>query len=250
MPLPDTINQSYAPGTPWTSQDMNDLQKWTAEQWSIIRHAGYSFREDFDGTDLGALAGAASFNSTNFASGGTAANNFALVDDTANNSSGAVQFNHVAPNVNSLTSNASLLAFGQSDLYMTARLRVPSLGGANSTVRVGLLDFAGTNNSLQMVYNPTVNGNANWWLHYGVTAALTKVDTGVAPATSVQQIIDVVRTAGVITVAFNNAAPAVTASPSPFNLDKVQHMINCNATTSGTTNCIVDYYKLWSRTPR
>src|SRR5204862_369680 len=98
-------------------------------------------------------------------------------------------------------------------------------------------------------YSPTVNGNGNWWLHYGLSSAPTTVDTGTAPGTTGQQVVEVARVGGVLVVLIDGAQKA-TASPSPFSVDGVSHLINCDAETSGTTNCIVDYYKMWARTAR
>jgi hypothetical protein len=248
--LPDTINNTPAPGTPVDSQTNMDLQKWMAEIWAIQRHASYSFVEDFDGPDLSQwLSGGTSFVNHHFASSGSAANWVGGFDDTAKNSVGAVRFNHAATNANTMVSPGGI-ALSQSDLYLTARLRVPQMGGTNSSVFFGLYDFAGTSSQLLLMFNPTLNGNSNWWLQYGLTASVLKSDTGVARGTTNQQIIDIARTAGVITVAFDGAAPALSISPTPFSLTLCQHAINASAQTSGTTEAIVDYYKLWARTAR
>jgi hypothetical protein len=245
-PLPDTINTTYVQGTTpeIQAQDLNDLQKWLAEAWAIQRHASYSFVEDFDGTD----SGATSFTNNHFSSSGAANNWVGGFDDSAQNSVGAVRFNHGFTQANTLLS-PNWIALGQSDLWLTARLRIPQIGGANSSVFFGLYDFGGTTSQLLMIFNPTLNGNSNWWLWYGLSASSLKADTGVARGTTTQQIIDVVRTAGVITVAINGSQVA-SVSPSPFNLTFCQHAINAAANTSGTTEAIVDYYKVWARTAR
>jgi hypothetical protein len=243
MPLPDTINTTYVPGSTPEIQalDLNDTQKWgCVETWAIFRHASLLINEDFTCPSLAA----AGVTTPNFTDGG-AAPVWAFFDDSANGASGAVRFNFAATNIQSLTNNVHTLALGQGDLWLTARCRVPSIGGNNSNVSFGLLTV-GTN-VLTMNYNPTVNGNSNWWLWYGATP--TKVDTGVAVATSSHQKIDIVRTAGLIQV-FIDDVQKISTSPTPFSLDGNYPIINGNASTSGTTTCVFDYFKLWARTAR
>lgn len=236
MGLPDTINNSPVPGMAIDSATNADLQKWMVEIWAIVRHASYSLNQDFEGPNLGS----GSFKTEKFAEGGTAT--FAIVSDSANGASGAIQWTHAATQASALLT-AGTLAFGQGDIYFTCRCRVASIGAGSSYVKFGL---TGGTNEIEIVYDPSVNGNSNWWLHYG--SGPTTVDTGIA-ASSTYQVIDVIRTSGVLTVVIDGD-PVATASPSPFDMDGGFATIACNADTSGTTNAYFDYFKCWARTAR
>jgi hypothetical protein len=243
MPLPDTINTTYIPGGPplIQAQDLNDLQTWTKEAWSIIRHASVWIDEDFVSTL--AASGVTTRHFTDSAVGDV----FSLVNDAANGANGAAQWSYPAGHASGLTNRDGTFAFGQSDIYYECRCRVPSIGGSGSNVQFG--PAGGLGNVFFLNYNPSANGNSNWWLNYGPVGGPTKVDTNIAVATSSYQKISVIRTAGVITV-LNNGNQGVTLSPAAFNIDGGFVTIAGATQTSGTTTFFCDYFRLWSRTAR
>lgn len=169
--------------------------------------------------------------------------------------SGAIEFNKSTNAAEPVILPGDVF-LGTGDLRFEARLRVPSFGGGQSNLLVGVspvLNSAG--NMLALVRNANANGNGNWWLWYGVNATPTQVDTGVTTSTS-YQTIEIRRTSGVIEVLIGGAQVAL-ASPSPFALDgsdingnDMRPMIAASRDSSGTTHVLADYFKMWARTGR
>lgn len=219
-------------------KQLADQLDWVKKRFSRP-DASLKIEEDFIGPNTAASGFA---NATFF--GGSI---WSLADDSANGASGCIEFNHASSQSDALFTG-SALALGTSDLWMSLRLRVPAIGGANSYVKIGLAPLV-SGQLLWLVYSPTINGNSHWWLHYGTAALPTTLDTGTAVSTSTYQRMDVVRLSGVLYV-FNNGSQVATASPSPFSLDGILGQIACNAATAGTTTAFFDFYKLWAKTGR
>jgi hypothetical protein len=264
LPLPDSVNTTYVSGTTplVQAQDLNDLQKWTAEQWAINRHGSQWLYEDFLGAPPGST-GAAGTGGPFVNTGSAGAGQFVSENDSANGAYGAVTATAQAGSAQAQLRNNSHLAISSTeDFWYSVRARFTAFSGVTAlpAITLGVCDgnflIGASANVVLVTYAPTANGNSHWWLwrgtgtwNGGAPGYPTHTEDLTDAPSAAYQTIDITRTGGVIQV-FINGTQRASVSPTPYAIANGLVLVDMEYGTSGSTVGHVDYVKFWSRTSR